>query len=63
MEQTEIVLVTDESGSAFPKVSSKDSDSEIQLRDLEETNVVITGGGVEAVHDTSVWSESRRPIV
>jgi hypothetical protein len=62
--QPEIVLVPDEWGSesASPKVSSAVSDSETQLPDPEESNVVVTGNGVEGVYGTVAWAESTRPI-
>jgi hypothetical protein len=65
-KQPEIILVPDESGSelgsASPKVSSEDSDSEMQLPDPEESNVVITGNGVEAEYDGPMWTVPSFPF-
>jgi hypothetical protein len=60
--QQEIILVRSDSGSASPKVSSEYSDSEIQLPDPEESNVVITGGDVSLAYDGPTWQPGR-PIV
>jgi ribonuclease HI len=45
----EIVLVPSDSGSASPKVSSKDSNINAQLPDPDESRVFILGNGVEVV--------------
>jgi hypothetical protein len=62
LQQPEIILVPDESGSASPRVSSEDSDSEMQLPDPDESNVVITGNGVEIEYDGPMWTVPRFPF-
>jgi hypothetical protein len=51
--QPEIALVPSDSGSASLKVSSEDSDSEMQLSDPDENGVIITGGGRSCLLDAA----------
>jgi hypothetical protein len=62
--QSEIILVPSDSGSISPKVSSKDSDSEMQLPDSDESSVVFTGNGAEVVYDgsTHVWDRREDTV-
>jgi hypothetical protein len=60
--QPEITLVPSGPGLDSPRVSSEDSESERQLPDPEESNVVITGNGVEAEYDGPMWTVPSFPF-
>jgi hypothetical protein len=51
------VSVTDAS-----KVSSEDSDSEMQLPDPDESSIPIAGKRAEPVYDTTAWNGQNRVI-